>query len=234
MITVVQNFICTIPERLDLIRRNTPTIAKVWGDYEFIINYNWEDNFEEVYSIYKENIPKLSFYQNLEPDWALVTRALLNEVKTPYVLFINDKVAYNEEIQTLLTELFDPDETLYHIVQIRAEFPTKHHLVDEAFVHAKNGWIYVTSAGEKVPSDLLEKIHQRINIDMKILSVVKPYDDINGMIFQASLFKLFNGNRRKVHADKDHTIDDRSFLDKIQNAEGSEGSILEWEEFYGN
>ena len=90
MITVVQNFICTIPERLDLIRRNTPTIAKVWGDYEFIINYNWEDNFEEVYSIYKENIPKLSFYQNLEPDWALVTRALLNEVKTPYVLFINE------------------------------------------------------------------------------------------------------------------------------------------------
>lgn len=90
MITVVQNFICTIPERLDLIRRNTPTIAKVWGDYEFIINYNWEDNFDEVYSIYKENIPKLSFYQNLEPDWALVTRALLNEVKTPYVLFINE------------------------------------------------------------------------------------------------------------------------------------------------
>ena len=90
MITVVQNFICTIPERLELIRRNTPTIADVWGDYEFIINYNWEDNFEEVYSIYKENIPKLSFYQNLEPDWALVTRALLNEVKTPYVLFINE------------------------------------------------------------------------------------------------------------------------------------------------
>ena len=90
MITVVQNFICTIPERLDLIRRNTPLIAKVWGDYEFIINYNWEDNFEEVYSIYKENIPKLTFYQNLEPDWGLVTRALLNEVKTPYVLFINE------------------------------------------------------------------------------------------------------------------------------------------------
>ena len=119
-------------------------------------------------------------------------------------------------------------------MQISGKFPTKHHLLDEAFTHAKNGWIYVTSAGEKVPSDLLEKIHQRINIDMKILSVVKPYDDINGMIFQASLFKLFNGNRRKVHADKDHTVDDRSFLDKIQSAEGSEGSILEWEEFYGN
>ena len=151
-----------------------------------------------------------------------------------YVVVINNKVEYNEGVQALLTELFDHDETLHHIVQINTEFHTKHHLIDEAFIHAKNGWIYITSTGEKVPSDLLEKIHQRINIDMKILSVVKPYDDINGMIFQASLFKLFNGNRRKVHADKDHTIDDRSFLDKIQSAEGSEGSILEWEEFYGN
>ena len=151
-----------------------------------------------------------------------------------YVVVINNKVEYNEEIQTLLTELFDHDETLHHIVQINVEFHTKHHVIDEAFIHAKNGWIYVTSAGEKVPSDLLEKIHQRINIDMEILSVVKPYDEINGMIFQAALFKLFNGNRRKVYDDENHTVDDRSFLDKVKSAEGSEGSMLEWEEFYGN
>ena len=48
MITVVQNFICTIPERLDLVRRNTPKVANVWGDYEFIVNYNHEENFEEI------------------------------------------------------------------------------------------------------------------------------------------------------------------------------------------
>ena len=48
MITVVQNFICTVPERLELVRRNTPKVAKIWGDYEFIINYNHKENFEEI------------------------------------------------------------------------------------------------------------------------------------------------------------------------------------------
>ncbi|MAG26617.1 hypothetical protein CMI47_13835 [Candidatus Pacearchaeota archaeon] len=90
MLSVVQNFICTIPERLDLIERNTPSISEVWGEYEFFINFNHEQNFEEVYSIYKENIPKLNFYHNLEKDWASVTLSLMNEVTTPYVLFINE------------------------------------------------------------------------------------------------------------------------------------------------
>ena len=62
---------------------------------------------------------------------------------------------------------------------------------------------------------------------MKILSVVKPYDDINGMIFQASLFKYLNGNRRKVYEDKN--VDDRLFLDKVNDlAEFSaEGSVVD-------
>ena len=90
LITVMQNFICTVPERLELVRKNTPKVSKVWGDCQFIVNYNHTENFEEIYSIYKDNFPHLKFYHNLEPDWGLVTRALLNEVKTPYVLYINE------------------------------------------------------------------------------------------------------------------------------------------------
>ena len=90
LITVMQNFICTVPERLELVKRNTPKVAKLWGDYDFIVNYNHTENLEEIYSIYKENFPNLKFYNNLEQDWGLVTRALLNEVETPYVLYINE------------------------------------------------------------------------------------------------------------------------------------------------
>ena len=39
LITVMQNFICTVPERLELVRRNTPKVAEGWGDCEFIINF---------------------------------------------------------------------------------------------------------------------------------------------------------------------------------------------------
>ena len=86
----MQNFICTVPERLELVKKNTPKVAEGWGDYPFIVNYNHKENFEEIHSIYKEHFPKLDFYHNLELDWGLVTRALLNEVTTPYVLYINE------------------------------------------------------------------------------------------------------------------------------------------------
>ena len=156
-----------------------------------------------------------------------------------YVVVINDKVEYNNEIQGLFGELFDHNITMHHIVQINTTFPTQYHLIDEAFIHAKNGWIYVTSSGENVPLDLLEKMHQRINIDMNILSVVKPYDEINGMIFQASLFKYLNGNKTKVYDEMktdELKVDDRLFLDKVEDLaqKSAEGSVIEWGEFYGD
>lgn len=156
-----------------------------------------------------------------------------------YVVVINDKVEYNNEIQGLFGELFDHNITMHHIVQINTTFPTEYHLIDEAFIHAKNGWVYVTSSGENIPLNLLEKMHQRINIDMNILSVVKPYDDINGMIFQASLFKYLNGNKRKVYDDAkgdELKTDDRLFLDKVEDLaqKSAEGSVIEWGEFYGD
>ena len=155
-----------------------------------------------------------------------------------YVVVVNDKVEYNNEIQGLFGELFDHYITMHHIVQINTNFPTQHHLVDEAFIHAKNGWVYVTSSGENVPLDLLDRMHQRMNIDMNILSVVKPYDEINGMIFQASLFKYLNGNRRKVYEgeDDEKNVDDRPFLEKVEDLAqmSAEGSVIEWGEFYGD
>jgi hypothetical protein len=155
-----------------------------------------------------------------------------------YVVVVNDKVEYNNEIQGLFGELFDHYITMHHIVQINTTFPTEHHLIDEAFIHAKNGWVYVTSSGENVPLDLLEKMHQRMNVNMDILSVVKPYDDINGMIFQTSLFKYLNGNRRKVYEGEDgeKNVDDRPFLEKVEDLAqmSAEGSVIEWGEFYGD
>ena len=40
--SVVQNFICNIPERLEIIRKNTPKVAEVWGDYEYFVNFNFD------------------------------------------------------------------------------------------------------------------------------------------------------------------------------------------------
>ena len=72
MISVVQNFICTIPERLKILEDNLPKVRDVWGDYQFFVNFNDTINLDEVYSLYQKYIPKLNFYNNLEKDFDIL------------------------------------------------------------------------------------------------------------------------------------------------------------------
>jgi hypothetical protein len=88
MISIVQNFICTKPERLQVLQKQLPTIGKVFSDVEFFVNYNSTINLEEVYSLYKKHISKLNFYNDLSEEWAPVTLSLVNQVTTPYVIFL--------------------------------------------------------------------------------------------------------------------------------------------------
>ena len=67
----MQNFICTVPERLELVKKNTPKVAEVWGDYPFIVNYNHKENFEEIHSIYKEQFPKLDHFKSYKTNGEL-------------------------------------------------------------------------------------------------------------------------------------------------------------------
>ena len=50
-ISVVQNFICDLPARLKVLQDNTPKIGKVWGDYDFFVNFNSLKNNEKVQKI---------------------------------------------------------------------------------------------------------------------------------------------------------------------------------------
>ena len=148
-----------------------------------------------------------------------------------YVVVINDKVEYNEGIFELLQPMFDFEKTEYHILQLEVKIEDPINTIDEAFKHAKNGYVYVTSAGESVPRDLIRKIHKRINLDMKKLVVIRPYSAINGLLFQSALFKFVNGNKPKLY--QDETIDNRPFLEKVEEAakESEDQTFIDWSEF---
>jgi len=154
--------------------------------------------------------------------------------KARYIVVITDKTEYNPEIQSLLVENFDHKETLHHLVKVSGIPENKMFLIDECFKHAKNGWIYVTTAGETVDQELVEKINQRVNVDMKRLSVVKPYDGFNGLLFSTPLFKLVNGNHKKAYEtdEGDLEFDDRPFLEKVEDMKDDTGeTLITWEEF---
>ena len=148
-----------------------------------------------------------------------------------YVVVINDKVEYNEEIFEILQPMFDFEKTEYHILQLEVKIEDPVNTIDEAFKHAKNGYVYVTSSGENIPRDLICKIHKRINLDMKKLVVIKPYSGINGLLFQSALFKFVNGNKPKLY--QDETIDNRPFLEKVKEAakESEDQTFIDWSEF---
>jgi hypothetical protein len=222
---------------------NLTRFCNTYRPKEWLPMLSLEESGNLEHTVLQEVRPRVGFFvimDSQDTDSIDKLKKTLLDIKNQknaiprYVVVINDKVEYNNEIQGLFGELFDHYITMHHIVQINTTFPTQYHLIDEAFTHAKNGWIYVTSSGQDVPLDLLEKMHQRMNVNMDILSVVKPYDDINGMIFQASLFKYLNGNRRKVYDDK--KVDDRLFLDKVEDLAqmSADGSVIEWGEFYGD
>ena len=121
MISIVQNFICTKEERLELLRKNIPQIGKMFGEYEFFVNYGTTINLDEVYNLYKKYIPKLNFYNSLEKDWAAVTLSLSNEITTPYTMFICEDMIINSsksKIDKCIKEYFDEGLDYFLITKI--------------------------------------------------------------------------------------------------------------------
>jgi len=144
--------------------------------------------------------------------------------KARYVVVCNKKVEYNQEIHSLFVKHFVFEETEYNMV-LNMYQPDPWLMIESAFRHAKNGWIYVTTSGESIERTLMEKIHRRINIDMKRLVVVEPYKDMNGLIFQAAAF-----NFAKTDTDTDGT-----FIDKLKKVPTDDpDTIITWSTFNEN
>ena len=152
--------------------------------------------------------------------------------KPRYVVVINSKVEYNEEIHNMLRESFDFDETEFHIVQTLVDQEDLLY-IDDAFKHAKNGWIYVTRSNRKIRKDLFEAINRNINIKLNRVVLVEPVDDINGMIFQAAVHKFLDGSNSVV----DLSTSERVKLNFLQKVRGlaektEEKTVFTQEEFF--
>tara|TARA_R110000824_G_scaffold46485_1_gene133507 strand:+ start:373 stop:1173 length:801 start_codon:yes stop_codon:yes gene_type:complete len=210
---------------------------------EWLSELSLEDYKNRHQIALKEVVPRVGFFilvnttkenaiEDLKTTIKDITQQTLNKAR--YVVVITDRTEYNEEIQSILVENFDHDKTLHHLVKVSAIPEDKMLLIDECFKHAKNGWVYTTTSGEHIDQELIEKINQRVNIDMKRLSIVKPYDDFNGLLFSTPLFKLLNGNHKKAYETENDELqfDDRPFLEKIEDMKDDTGeTLITWEEF---
>jgi len=122
MITVVQNFICTVNERRDVLLENLPTLGEVFKDIPFHVNFNDTVNLDIIHNSYKKYIKDLNFYNNLEKNWALVTLSLVEEVKTPYLLYLcEDQILHSsyEDLNNILNEIKELDIDFTNLTKIK-------------------------------------------------------------------------------------------------------------------
>ena len=149
-----------------------------------------------------------------------------------YVAVVTPKVEFNEEIWSMFVERFDETDTKYHVVQMESHPKQIVRVLDTAFAHAaQNGWIYSTTSGQEIPSDVLVRLNNLINVNMKQITMIEPYEGFNGLMFPAYLFKFLNGNKVKMFDDEN--VDSRAFIDKMKAADkrSEVRTILTWEEF---
>ena len=218
--------------------------CNTWRPEEWISELSLEEYKNRHQIAIKEVIPRVGFFilldttkpaaiEDLKKTIEDIKRQTVHQAR--YVVVITDKTEYNEEIQSVLVENFDHDTTLHHLVKVSFIPDPKMFLIDECFKHAKNGWVYVTTSGESIDQELIEKINQRVNVDMKRLSLIQPYDDFNGFLFSTPLFKFLNGNKRKAYEMEDGEMyfDERPFLEKVEDMKVDTGeTLITWEDFY--
>lgn len=205
---------------------------------EWLDDLSVDESSDLITTVMKEVQPRVGFFIKFDSDIEALKKTISDikkqAIAARYVVIINPRVEFNQEIQQILVSSFDFNETKHHIVQI-LDMPTnKSFLIDEAFKHAKNGWIYVCNAGHKIKHTLIEDIHNRVNVQMKRLIIVEPMDDDgNGFLFQAALFKFLNGNKTKVFSDSESST--ALFFDKAKEAaaRSAADTLITWGDFYG-
>lgn len=203
---------------------------------EWVDLLSFEESLDLKKAVMQEVYPRVGVLINfdvtkdqpLEKLESSISDLMSQEHPPRYIIVANEKVEYNESIQKILASKL-PKGTDHHIVQMLKRFEDQKQIIDECFRHALNGWMYVTTCGEEIPKTLMQTLNRMINEDMEKITVVKPYDGFNGMIFQTALFKFLNGNRPKVWTIEE--IDYRPFLEKVQDLD-KESSVMSWEEFY--
>ena len=112
---------------------------------EFYINYNSSVNLNEVYQTYSNNISKLNFYNNLEPNWGLITLSLLEQVSTPYILILCEDFEYRityDEWNEMMDEVVERDVSYMPIGRLWKYTREQYH---SGYEKGKKLWFYSAS-----------------------------------------------------------------------------------------
>lgn len=177
--------------------------------------------------------PRVGFVINFQYDLAELEKTLSSlaaqEYYIPrYIVIVNNKAEYNQEIDELITKYFT-QKTICHIMQMLIDVDHQ-ALLDHAFKFAKQGWICLIKAGHVFEENFLLKIHNRVNIELKRFLVAADEQKEKCIIF-TPLFKFLCGNKAKML--QDGSVDNRGFYEKLKDIPNTDPeSIIDWKDLF--
>jgi len=130
-ISILQNFICTKKERLEMIKENLPNFAKVMNPFPVIVNYDTDIFAEEVYRVYNRHIENLHFRQNLGRDWGTTIQESLSYTNSPYIMYLCEDIIFNPELTR---------EQFLRIFEEYKDSNCKHMLMGKVEKYRQRGW----------------------------------------------------------------------------------------------
>ena len=97
-LTVIQNFIVTKDSRMAVLKEQFNNLGDVLGDFKFLVNYDTDINLKEVKSLYKKNIPYLSFTNTMKKNWSEVTKSLIEKCNSKYIFYMMEDTVFGPEV----------------------------------------------------------------------------------------------------------------------------------------
>lgn len=143
-----------------------------------------------------------------------------------YLVIINDKPEYQQELHAMLETYVDEPESR-HLIQILSA--PKEFYMDEAFRFARHGYSTFVYSGDILPDGYIDRINSLINTELSFFSC--SFAEDGKIIFQNSLFKLLGGNKPLLK--EDGSVDKRDFVSKLLDMKSDQKCIYMWEELFG-
>lgn len=154
-------------------------------------------------------------------------KATISSIQHPqYVLVAYSKPEYAPEIMDILENA--NFNCPYYMSFMLKDVPYQEHM-DEAIVKVskKSGWMTLLKAGDVLPSQLGEKVFNRVYVENRRLGVC--YDSSKDRILcQTAIFRFLGGNRPKIQ--EDGSIDNRNFFERLESMPISDPDLItSWE-----
>jgi len=145
-LSVVQNFICTVPQRLQMMKSEVPKMGNIFQDYEFYVNYDSEENVDEVYDIYKDSIEKLNWQCDTSANWAEKTLELVEKTNTSHILYLCEDFVFaygKDEWDKVLNEALIENNIDFMFLAKINKYTTRSYLNE--YEHGKHLFYYHSS-----------------------------------------------------------------------------------------